>query len=62
MKYNVISISLDEGTRQGLLSRLKQLGMTRSEYVRSLLRKDGVEVSRATPKPKAKTQRKGAKV
>lgn len=61
MKYNVISISLDEATRQGLLARLKQLGMTRSEYVRSLLRRDGVTVAtRATPK--GKTQRKGAKV
>lgn len=38
MKYKVISISLDESAHAALNKRLQSLGMTRSEYVRKLLR------------------------
>lgn len=42
MKYKVISISLDAAAHQELRKRLGKLGMSRSEYVRHLIRKDVV--------------------
>jgi metal-responsive CopG/Arc/MetJ family transcriptional regulator len=40
MNYKIISISLDEGAHAALRRKLKETGMTRSEYVRGLLRSD----------------------
>lgn len=56
MKYKVISISLDESAHAALNTRLRLLGMTRSEYVRKLLR----DSAPAAPERRASTpKRKG---
>lgn len=55
MKYRTASISLDPATHESVAQRLVRLGMTRSEYVRNLIRKD---LAKADPKP---TTKKGNK-
>ncbi len=50
MKYKVISISLDKVAHDALNKRLKELGMTRSEYVRMLLRDSGKTALETTRK------------
>lgn len=40
MRFKIISISLPPKDHAALKTRLLQVGMTRSEYVRSLLRQD----------------------
>lgn len=57
MKYKIISISLDESSHTALNTRLKDLGMTRSEYVRKLLR-DSMQPDAATKKPKPRPRTK----
>lgn len=53
MKYKIISISLDTIASQQLPLRLSELGMSRSEYVRHLIRQDARPL-------KAKSKRKAA--
>ena len=48
MKFIPVSISLDEICHQELHAQLKRRGMTRSEYVRSLIRRDIARALRLT--------------
>jgi metal-responsive CopG/Arc/MetJ family transcriptional regulator len=40
MAFKILSISLDQESGKQLAKKLRKLGMTRSEYVRSLIRAD----------------------
>jgi metal-responsive CopG/Arc/MetJ family transcriptional regulator len=56
MSYKIFSISLDPKTSSSLNARLVEQGMSRSEYIRSLIRAD-IDVKPA----KKQTTKKGAK-
>lgn len=58
MKYKVISISLDESAHAALNKRLQSLGMTRSEYVRKLLRES--TPARPASATRSATKKRGA--
>jgi hypothetical protein len=51
-KCMIVSFSVPEKMAGDIESRLAKTGMTRSEYVRSLLRKDWERARRTTPKRK----------
>jgi Fe2+ transport system protein FeoA len=58
MSHKIVSISLTPKGHTALRKRLKELGMNRSEYVRSLMRADGVA---PTPQPEPTLTKKGAR-
>lgn len=59
MSFKIVSISLPPKDHAALKSRLVEVGMTRSEYVRSLLRRDWAE---STPSVRiASIKKKGGK-
>ena len=45
MSFKIVSISLPPKDHSALKTRLLEVGMTRSEYVRSLLRRDLADVA-----------------
>ena len=58
MSFKVVSISLPEEDHSALNAKLSELRMTRSEYVRSLLRRDS---KRSSPSIKIASVRKTGK-